>query len=279
MPADSNDDGITTTRLYLDLMKKCLTNTIYDDPAFVPIRPRGLLMRELVKALARAGITLGRPTSPADLERRQVGKDNDPRAHTMVGIRRLTNIEVCIERVLDDRVRGDLIETGVWRGGAAAFMRAVLKAHGVVDRTVWVADSFEGLPSPDVQRYPQDAGDLHHKLEWLAVSVEDVKETFRRYDLLDEQVRFLKGWFKDTLPAAPIESLAVMRLDGDMYSSTMDALVALYPRLSVGGYAILDDWGVLPSCRQAVADFRSSRGITEPIVDVDGEAVFWRRER
>src|SRR5688500_8414469 len=255
-------------RLYLDLMKKCLSNTIRHDPAIVPLRPRALPLRLATRLLARAGLVVGRPPVPSDLERRALGTDNAPRADTMVGVRRLANIEACISNVLRDGIAGDLIEAGVWRGGAAAFMRAVLKAHGVADRTVWVADSFAGLPPPDTARYPQDEGDRHHTLDWLAVSLAEVQETFRRYDLLDGQVRFLEGWFKDTLPAAPIARLAVMRLDADMYSSTMDALAALYPRLGLGGYVILDDWGVLPSCRHAAIDFRSRHGITETIVDV-----------
>ena len=118
-------------------------------------------------------------------------------------------------------------------------MRAILMAYGIKNRTVWVADSFEGLPSPDSQ-YPADTGDIHHLYkEVLAISLEQVQENFRRYDLLDGQVHFLKGWFKDTLSNAPIEHLAILRLDGDMYSSTMEALQALYDKLSPGGFLIM----------------------------------------
>ena len=152
-----------------------------------------------------------------------------------------------------------------WRGGATIFMRAVLKAYGVTDRYVWVADSFEGLPPPETGKYPHDAGDRLHEARELAVSLEEVKANFERYGLLDDQVRFLKGWFRDTLPAAPIERLAVLRLDGDMYESTMDTLVNLYPKLSEGGYAIVDDYGAIPACRQAVNDYRSANAITEKI--------------
>ena len=82
-------------------------------------------------------------------------------------------------------------------------MRAVLAAHNITDRTVWVADSFKGLPMPDATAYPRDAGDEHWKQnDELAVSAEDVQE-LRRYGLLDSQVRLLEGWFKDTLPEAP----------------------------------------------------------------------------
>jgi hypothetical protein len=263
--------------LYLELMKKCLTNTIY--PAeLVPINPKSFYKRQIVRLFGKRGITLARER-PADFENRAKGLDNNPRAHTMIGLRRLTNIQTCVQQAIDDNVPGDLIEAGVWRGGATAFMRAILKANAILDRLVWVADSFAGLPSPDQQRYPQDSGDLHHTLQWLAVSLDEVKETFRKYDLLDEHVRFLKGRFKDTLPRADIKRLAVIRLDGDMYESTMDSLTSLYPKLSIGGYIILDDWGILPSCRGAIDDYRSSQGISEPVLPVDEIAGYWRRER
>jgi O-methyltransferase len=197
----------------------------------------------------------------------------------MIGLARLDNIQQCAERAIADGVPGDFIETGVWRGGATVLMRAILKAHGITDRAVWVADSFDGLPPPDAKRYPQDEGDTHHDNRWLAVARAQVEETFRRYGLLDGQVRFLEGWFSDTLPRAPIERLALMRLDGDMYSSTMDALVNLYPKLSIGGYVIVDDWEIIPTCRRAIEDFRGAHGIKEPVLPVDGNAGYWRRER
>ena len=180
---------------------------------------------------------------------------------------------------LTDRVAGDIIETGVWRGGACIFARAILKAHQVTDRTVWVADSFEGLPKPDAAKYPADAGDIHYLISDLAVSMEQVQANFRALNLLDDQVRFLKGWFKDTLPSAPIQKLAVARLDGDIYESTMDAITSLYPKLSVGGYLIVDDYGAVVACKKAIHDYRDAHNITEPIQPIDGEGVFWQKTK
>lgn len=240
--------------LYLDLMKRCLTNLIYDE--------------------------VGRATlnhKPFDPRVRAVGGDWPVTAHTMIGLKRLDNLQACVESVLAEGVPGDFIETGVWRGGATILMRAILKAYSVTDRLVWVADSFEGLPPPDPARYPCDAGDTHHEQNVLAVSLDQVKANFDRYGLLDEQVRFLKGWFRDTLPAAPVERLAVLRLDGDMYESTMDGLVHLYPKLSPGGYLIVDDYGAVPGCRRAVDDYRERQGITEELRPIDWTGVYWRR--
>jgi hypothetical protein len=146
----------------------------------------------------------------------------------MIGLKRLANIRMGIETALREGIEGDFIETGAWRGGACIFMRAVLAAHSIVDRKVYVADSFEGLPRPDTTRFPADAGDEHHLNRFLAVSLDDVKHNFAKYGLLDDQVVFLEGFFADTLPTAPITKLALLRLDGDMYGSTLDALTHLY---------------------------------------------------
>lgn len=197
-------------------------------------------------------------------------------AHTMIGMRRMDNIQYCIETVLDDGVPGDLIETGVWRGGATIFMRGVLAAYGIKDRSVWVADSFDGVPPPTLA---EDAGlDLSKKLvPFLAVSKETVIELFERYGLLDAQVKFLAGWFKDTLPAAPIETISVLRLDGDLYESTIDALKPLYGKVSRGGFVIVDDYYSCPPCKKAIDDFRAGNGITDEMVRIDDESLFWRK--
>jgi O-methyltransferase len=195
--------------------------------------------------------------------------------HTMIGRKRLDNLESCLERVIADGIPGDVIETGVWRGGATIFMRGFLAAHGITDRIVWVADSFEGLPPPSL---PQDAAiDFSQVRKDLSISLDRVKALFERYGLLDDRVRFLKGWFKDTLADAPIARLALLRLDGDLYESTMDALNALYGKVSPGGYVIIDDYFSCPPCAEAVRDYRRHHGVTDEIVVIDHQSVFWRK--
>jgi O-methyltransferase len=109
------------------------------------------------------------------------------------------------------------------------------------------------------------------------VPLEEVKANFARYGLLDDQVRFVPGWFRDTLPGAPIERIGLLRLDGDMYESTYVALEALYPRLSPGGYLVVDDYGAIPSCRRAITDYRAANHIEDPIHEIDWTGVYWRR--
>jgi hypothetical protein len=235
---------------YLELMKDCLIGRLYEDPPFQE------------------------PQYQPEL--REQGLDWPTQAHSMIGNKRMINLWQVCEDVIVKRVPGDFIETGVWRGGACIFMRALLKTYGVEDRTVWLADSFEGLPPPNGEKYPHDRGSLLHTHRQLAVSLEEVQKNFAKYGLLDKQVRFLKGWFKDTLPGAPIDRLAVLRLDGDLYESTMDALNALYDKVSPGGYVIIDDY-IINVCRAAVDDFRGRHRIDDPLRIIDASSVYWRK--
>jgi O-methyltransferase len=240
--------------LYLDLLKRCLLNMIYPG--------------------AEYAYTLGQPFEEWI---RLEGRDWPPFAHTMIGWLRLDSLQNCAEAALRDNVPGDFLEAGVWRGGAAILLRGVLRAYAITERRVWLADSFAGLPPPDPVRYPADAGLNLHQFPQLAVSQDDVRANFARYGLLDEQVMFLPGWFRETLPAAPVQRLALLRVDADLYESTTDALTHLYPKVSPGGFVIIDDYGDIPACRQAVTDYRRAHCIEEPIVPIDWTGAYWRR--
>lgn len=237
--------------LYLDLMKRVLLNLIFSNE------------EQAVKQF--------------ETQSRLEGREWPAMAHTMIGWKRLDNIQQCAEDIFAKKIPGDFIETGVWRGGAIIFMRAILKAYDVKNRRVWAADSFAGLPKPDPARYPADEGDELHVHPELAVSLENVRNNFEKYGLLDEQVCFLPGWFRDTLPSAPIDQLALIRLDGDLYESTYVALESLYPKLSKGGYLITDDYGACAGCRKAVQDFREANKITDEIIPIDWTGVYWRK--
>ena len=259
--------------LYLDLIRRNLTRYGIHErmPARWPLRRRLLLktINTLQPMLMR--------TSPFGQRKRDLGLDWPAEAETMIGMQRLTSLQHCVETVLADDIPGDLVECGVWRGGACILMRAVLAAYGDETRCVWLADSFAGLPRPDPANYKADIGTMFHRVPGiLAVPETEVRANFQRYGLLDDQVRFLPGWFKDTLHDAPIDRIALLRLDGDLYESTIEALDALYPRLSPGGFCIIDDYGLKP-CRQAVMDYRSKHGVSAEIVDIDGGCVLWRK--
>lgn len=284
--------------LYIDLLKKNLLNLIYieNEAMLIWIFQEALAKRKinfkslfkgdnyqsvlnLLSRIKRSGDIIvlsevdldGKPTRRHDL------RNITELSHTMIGDARMENIRFCVESVLSEKIAGDFVETGIWRGGAVIFMRGLLKAYGVEDRIVWAADSFDGVPVPT---WPEDANfDISKKvLPVLAVTLEEVKGYFRKYDLLDEKVQFLEGWFKDSLTTNRIEKLAILRLDGDLYESTMDALNPLYEKVSSGGFVIVDDYESCPPCKAAITDFREVHGIREPLIKIDGHSVYWRKE-
>jgi hypothetical protein len=235
------------------------------------------------------------PQAAFDLQARVAGLDCPSQAHTMVGFARLDNLRELTEKVLCHQIPGDFLEAGVGRGGAMIFLRGVLKAYGVTDRSVWLADSFQGFPEPPADApyqmsdvYPELAAEQHEKGRQAAAAMreqflrggseEEVRENFRRYELLDEQVRLLPGWLADTLPTAPVERLALLRVDNDLYDSTYATLEHLYPMVSPGGYIIVDDYHFLEECRLAVHDYLKTTSEQDPdLVTIDQCAVYWRK--
>jgi len=299
-----------TSTLYLDLVKRALTNILYEDV------PSWIFDRAANKISAAAQFDLGKRVN---------GDDGPTTAHTMIGIRRLENIQRCVEDVLEHQVPGDLVETGVLAGGATIFMRAILKAYNDTQRRVFVCDSFIRQPStmpPKVARWAIKAAASVPNKEWQRqffhilqalnpaksfphvaqpsdelvdfvmqilqngdrmalpthdTSLEGVKSNFARYGLFDDQVVFVKGYFSETLPQLETDAFALIRLDGDVFESTMDALESLYPKLSPGGYCIIDDFYTFSDCRKGVEDYRRRHGVADPIEIVDEHAVFWRK--
>jgi hypothetical protein len=253
------------TKAYIELLKLCL-NGLAPPSGSLVISPKP-------QKTEAVPIT---PEAMAELMRKR--KPLQATGYTMMGLDRTDNLQACVEDVLANDVPGDMIETGVWRGGATILMRALLEVHGVTDRTVVVADSFEGVPPPDEAAFPLDAGSRLYEWDYLAVPVELVKDNFARFGLLDDQVEFLEGRFRDTLPRLADRVWSVIRLDGDLYESTINGLEALYPNLSPGGYLIVDDYGALRKCRAAVHDYRDAHGIEEEIHRIDWTGVFWQKE-
>jgi hypothetical protein len=262
---------------YLELLKRSLTGSVHGDVYAIGPQPTRAhrVAWSLLRRLTPTSLVVARRCAHEELE---AGRVWPLTGETMIGIERLSSLQECIEDVLADEVPGDLIEAGVWRGGATILMRAVLEAYGAADRQVYVADSFEGIPREDADRYPADRGARFDRLTEVCVPEDAVRANFARYGLLDERVHFVRGRFRDSLPGLHGHPWAVIRLDGDLYESTWDGLENLYPSLAVGGYVIVDDAGDLAGSRQAIDDFRAANDITEPIRRIDWTGVCWRRE-
>jgi hypothetical protein len=254
---------------YLDLLKLCLCD----------------LAGARTVSVSRTGDTR-RPESQVqawelgneELPLRVKGADWPYSGLTMVGLKRLDDLQACVESVVGDQVEGDVIEAGAWRGGASILARATLDSLGDDERTVWVADSFQGLPAPDPEASPEDRELDLSRIEFLAVPADEVQGYFARFGL-DHGVELVEGFFDETLPRLRNHRWSVVRLDGDTYEATWSGLESLYPGLSAGGYLIVDDYGLIEECQRAIDDYRREHGITEPIERVDWNGIRWRRER
>ena len=282
---EENPTGITD----LELFKQVLTASCYEQSSWQLYDTFDLeekegakrswehwLKKKIARFLRKSGLGIIK-LRPFDLERRQNGDDWPLFGYTMVGHKRLDNIKYCLETVISDGIKGDVIETGVWRGGAMMFAKAVLMKHGDLDRKIWCADSFKGLPKQfgkdvEIGGDPEMSG-----MTFLGVAQEDVMRNFELFGLLDQNVKFLKGWFHDTLPNAPIDTISVARLDGDLYESTMDALESLYPKIASGGFLIIDDYQSWKGCKLAVNEYREKHNIDTPIELIDVHGGFWRK--
>ena len=170
-------------------------------------------------------------------------------------------------------ITGDLLEAGVWRGGAVIFMRGLLDVYGIASRKVVAADSFEGIPlNTTMQGDPVDGW----ADRWVA-TLDEVKANIARFGMLDDRIEFCVGYFEQSLASLQGRRFAVIRLDSDSHDSVMSSLVQLYPLVSQGGIVIIDDWH-LPGCRMAVEAYRAKHGIADPIQEVGGNA-YWAKQQ
>lgn len=200
-----------------------------------------------------------------------------PTALTMCGDKSLNQLIEALKTIEAEKIPGDYIETGVWRGGLPIIMRAFLESVNNKERTVWLADSFKGLPEDSEDPKDKAAHLLLGPIAHLTASRKQVEKSLEFFGLKDNQVKFLEGWFKDTLRTMPNTPLALVRLDGDYYESTRDAIVELYPKLSKGGYLIVDDYNLPLGCKRAIDEYRQQNGITDTIHKINSQAIYWRK--
>lgn len=207
------------------------------------------------------------------------GNDRHPYfPYTTMGAARLAHLRKCLDAVRLERVPGDLVECGTAAGGAGVFLRGYLAAYGIADRSLWVADTFRASPpdgaGPDQRPEPSSHPVLHPVL----ADINAVRDGFARFELLDERVKFLQGPPATTLGRAPIEQVALLRMGDTLDGSPEDILDELYPKLSVGGFVIVED--CTTNDRGAAVDaYRKRAGIDEPVERIDAAGVCWRKLR
>jgi hypothetical protein len=222
---------------YLDLLKACLTASHLPSRTFCAPRTIGERIRCAIRRPGETG--------------RALAQDHDIRAlrYTDTGRPQLDHLQMCVETIVRDRIAGDIVETGVSRGGTLMLMLAVLHQLHVSDRRIWACDVFNGASADTVM---------------------DIQSAIDRFDLRrDVPVTFVEGAWDAPVRTIPIESIALLRLDTATCEQTLHVLESLYARMAEGGIVIASRFGVSEACRRAVTDFRASRGITEPLQSCD----------
>ena len=247
--------------LYLNTLRDCLTGKSYND---------GCLPRRWMRKLASMiGAKLGREVTQ---DERDQGRVWPMHAATMIGTKRMDNFRWCIETVIRENIPGDIVECGVWRGGASIYAAGVLVANQST-RKLYVCDSFQGLPKPKLADDRKSPCKFWKESDALAVSKEQVWSNFCRFHLGVDNVELVQGWFNQTLKTLPCKQIAVLRADGDMYESTRDIL-AIADRVQAGGFVIIDDYGAVPECKNAVDEYLAKN--PQRIVTIDYSGIYWR---
>ena len=172
------------------------------------------------------------------------------------------------------KIKGDIVECGAWRGGFSIFL-----SHLFYDKNIWVCDSFEGFQPLENAKHQYNKERhtpyfTHNTVGPLAISLEEVQSHFKTYGLGEEtRIKFLKGFVKDSLPNSGIEKIALLRIDVDAYSATLETLEELYDKVQPGGYIIFDD-SCLYETLDAIKVFFKQRNLLEIINHpVTGESL------
>jgi len=185
---------------------------------------------------------------------------------TMCSNARLRGLHRAVKHVVAHIIPGDVVECGTARGGSAALMGLTLKQLGASERTMWVFDTFEGLPPPTADDPDYDIANLYTGT--CLGTIEDVTASFQRLEIYP-QTKLVKGLFHDTLPATNIGSIAVLHIDGDWYNSVKTCLENLYDKVAKGGVIQIDDYGFWKGARRAVDEFFASRSIAPKMKRLD----------
>lgn len=169
---------------------------------------------------------------------------------TMTGIKRMTFLNESTINAIEKKLPVYLFKPVIWRSGISILMKAVLNTFNN-NRRIYFAASFEGMPKPS-----EIADEFYlHDNKYLMTSVDEVKINFDKFELLEENIVFVKGWFCDPLPSFNLGPISVFGMDGDLYPTTINALKNLYYFVSVESYIIIDDYHSWQPCKNDVHRF------------------------
>ena len=269
---------------YLKLVEDTILSSIHKYN-YSPLNYSKNLLKNLIKFFLKISfnndfkeITIKSKIRDEEIENGLVRGTN---SFSMIGLKRLKNIRYLIEKINEEKISGDLIEAGIWKGGVIIYMRACLLSLNMNNK-VFGADSFAGLPEIDDQTYPEYK--IYRQIlkngndKGLIISQDEVIENLNKFGFHDDNTILLKGWFNETLTDGRINKISLLRIDGDMYKSTYEALNLLYDKVSKGGYVIIDDYGLQSqACKKAVDDFRKKNDISSEIINIDWSGIYWKK--
>jgi hypothetical protein len=175
-------------------------------------------------------------------------------------------------------LKGDVVECGVWNGGASAIMaRAYKDAGGKTERSFWLFDSFEGLPTPSDKDSKTDNSIFFKGI--CKGEPEKVKYIFNKLSVPIDNVKIVKGWINETLPQSNLGLVSLLHIDVDWFKSVETALDNIYDKVVIGGYIVVDDYYFLEGCKKAVSSFLKKRGLEDKIkiIKVDLSAVYFQK--
>jgi O-methyltransferase len=266
---------------YIDLLKSalmgCLENTCYNEVGAGKKSGIKKAFQTILKFLIPKNTKLIR-LSQGSKEERQMRSDSTFNAYTLVGYKRLQFLEESVKEIAHKKIDGDILEAGLWRGGASIFIKKMMDIVGL-NNQLYCADSFEGMPKPKLKTDLDSLNGDYSKIDFYTVGLEKVIENFKNFNALDSQVHFVKGWFSETMPLLreKIKKISLLRVDCDLYESTLDVLVNMYDKVSEGGFVYIDDYYGWEGCRKAVDEFRLARSIDQALVTVDRDSVYWNK--
>lgn len=198
--------------------------------------------------------------------------------YTLVSPERAQNLYRLARRIERERVPGDVIECGVCNGGSAALL-ASSATRSRLKRTVWLLDSFQGMPDitpEDGVAFGGRTAESHVGQE--VGSIDRVRDVLKQVGADMNRVRILPGWFRDTFASVTATQIAILNIDADWYESVKLCLDTFYDRVVAGGFVSFDDYGHWPGCRKAVDEFFEKRKLPYELVQVDYTAHWFRKE-
>ena len=220
------------------------------------------MIKKLISKLLKPEVTDN--TQYADFTQDDWEIINFVRPYTMTSVERLKSLSDAVNYVVENNIEGDFVECGTWKGGSVMCMQKKLMRLNQNDRKFWVFDTYEGMPEPDdvdknfnktAAQQLLDAEEKDNSLTWAYSNYEETTGNILSTGYPAEKINFVKGLVEDTIPETQIESIALLRLDTDWYSSTKFELENLYPKLVKGGVLIIDDYGHWEGCKKAVDEY------------------------